>query len=188
MERRRLVLLAVVTPLAACAVNPPLQEDDRSLIVASSLTSVPRDRLEKMTYLSAYDALPLIPGFARRVRKSENPHYNLWLDGTFTTEIEILKLVRASEVREMRMIGENRTLVDDGTIELVVRTFSAATHLAPPDARQPTGQQESASPKRVVRTGSAGPPASRDAPSPRALAERRRYRDTHRLGAQMTVQ
>ena len=187
MKERRLAVLAIATPLVACAVNHPLREDDQSFVAAPSLSAVPRERLEKMTYLTAYDALPLIPGFTRRVKQSENPHFNLWLDGTFTTEIEILKLVRATEVREMRMIGENRTLVDEGRIELVVRTFSPATPLVPPDATRPTDRQESASPQGVARIGSADPPANRDATDPRAIAERRRHRDTRRRGARMTI-
>ena len=124
MRAKLTPVLAVVTLVAACTVNHPLQEEGLSRVVAPSMLSVPRERLERMTLLTAYDALTLIPGFVRRVKESPTPHYTLWLDGTFTINIEILKLVRATDVREMRMLDENRSMANGGAINLVVTTFA----------------------------------------------------------------
>jgi hypothetical protein len=93
---------------------------------ASSSTSVLRaDRLQKMPGSSAFDALQTLASYMGRTMRQPAPRFILILDGTRTTNLEMLKGIQASDVFEIRLIGESQSIGDPGEVEIVVTTLAS---------------------------------------------------------------
>jgi hypothetical protein len=93
---------------------------------AFSSTSVLRaDRLQKMPSSSAFDALQTLASYMGRTMRQPAPRFILMLDGTRTTNIEMLKGIQASEVFEIRVIGESQSIGNPGEVEIVVTTLAS---------------------------------------------------------------
>jgi len=114
------VLLAL-TPGCARTPVPAGQETP-----AFSSTSVLRaDRLQKMPSSSAFDALQTLASYMGRTMRQPAPRFILMLDGTRTTNLEMLKGIQASDVFEIRVIGESQSLGEPGEVEIIVTTLAS---------------------------------------------------------------
>lgn len=118
--------LVIGAVAGACATSRPALAGGESRFATPSLSSVSRQRLADAPLMSAYDALQLMPAYARRINETPIPRFVLHLDGGFSTDIQILKSIPSPDVREMRVIGENRSLAGGNAIELVVNTIAGA--------------------------------------------------------------
>lgn len=120
---------ALVTTVVLLAFTPgcsrsPVRAGQPS--PASSSTSVLRaDRLQKMPSSSAFDALQTLASYMGRTMRQPAPRFILILDGTRTTNLEMLKGIQASDVFEIRLIGESQSLGDPGEVEIVVTTLAS---------------------------------------------------------------
>ena len=115
------VVLLAFTP--GCA-RPPVPAGQPAPVFSS--TSVLRaDRLQKMPSSSAFDALQTLASYMGRTMRQPAPRFILMLDGTRTTNLEMLKGIQASEVFEIRVIGESQSIGDPGEVEIVVTTLAS---------------------------------------------------------------
>ncbi len=114
-------VLLMVTP--GCA-RPPVSAGQPW--PASSSTSVLRaDRLQRMPGSSALDALQTLASYMGRTMRQPAPRFILILDGTRTTNLEMLKGIQASEVFEIRVIGESQSIGHPGEAEIIVTTLAS---------------------------------------------------------------
>jgi len=114
------VVLLAFTP--SCA-RPPVGVGE--LAPAFSSTSILRaDRLQKMPGSSAFDALQTLASYTGRTTRQPAPRFILIIDGTRTTNVEMLKGIQASEVFEIRLVGESQSIGNPGEAEIIVTTFA----------------------------------------------------------------
>lgn len=120
---------ALVTPAILLAFNsgcvrPPAGAGQ--FVPAASSNSVLRaERLQKMPGSSAFDALETLPIYMGRTMRRPAPRFVLILDGTRTSSLEMLRGIQASEVFEIRVIGESQSIGDPGEVEVVVTTLAS---------------------------------------------------------------
>jgi hypothetical protein len=78
---------------------------------------------------SAFDALQTLASYMGRTMRQPAPRFILILDGTRTTNLEMLKGIQASDVFEIRLIGESQSLGDPGEVEIVVTTLASRARI-----------------------------------------------------------
>jgi hypothetical protein len=124
---------ALVTTVVLLAFTPgcsrsPVRAGQPS--PASSSTSVLRaDRLQKMPGSSAFDALQTLATYMGRTMRQPAPRFILILDGTRTTNLGMLQGIQASEVFEIRVIGESQSIGNPGEVEIVVTTLASHSRI-----------------------------------------------------------
>jgi len=119
-----LVTTAVLLALTPGCARPPGRAGEPEAALSS--TSVLRgDRLQKMPGSSAFDALRTLATYMGRTTRQPAPRFILILDGTRTTNLEMLKGIQASEVFEIRVIGESQSLGEPGEVEIIVTTLAS---------------------------------------------------------------
>jgi hypothetical protein len=116
-----LVTAAVLVVFTAgCARSP---ERAGQLTPAASSTSILRaDRLQRMPGSTAFDALQTMATYMGRTQRQPAPRFILVLDGTRTSNVEMLKGIQASDVFEIRVVGESQSVGNPGEVEIVVTT------------------------------------------------------------------
>ena len=92
---------------------------------ASSSSVLRADRLQKMPASSALDALQTLPIYMGRTMRQPAPRFVLILDGARTSSLDVLKSIRASDVFEIRVIGESQSIADPGEVEVIVTTLAS---------------------------------------------------------------
>jgi hypothetical protein len=115
------VVLLAFTP--GCAPSPV--PAGQPAPVFSSTSVLRADRLQKMPSSSAFDALQTLASYMGRTTRQPAPRFILVLDGTRTTNLEMLKGIQASEVFEIRLIGESQSIGVPGEVEIVVTTLAS---------------------------------------------------------------
>jgi hypothetical protein len=115
------VVLLAFTP--GCAPSPV--PAGQPAPVFSSTSVLRADRLQKMPSSSAFDALQTLASYMGRTMRQPAPRFILVLDGTRTTNLEMLKGIQASEVFEIRVIGESQSIGVPGEVEIVVTTLAS---------------------------------------------------------------
>jgi hypothetical protein len=119
-----LVTTAVLLAFTSACTRSPVPAGQPAPVFSS--TSVLRaDRLQKMPSSSAYDALQTLASYMGRTMRQPAPRFILVLDGTRTTNLEMLKGIQASEVFEIRLIGESQSIGVPGEVEIVVTTLAS---------------------------------------------------------------
>ena len=91
----------------------------------SSNSILRADRLQKMPGTSAFDALQTLPVYMGRTMRVPAPRFVLILDGTRTSSLEMLRGIQASEVFEIRVIGESQSIGRPGEVEIIVTTLAS---------------------------------------------------------------
>jgi hypothetical protein len=92
---------------------------------ASSNSILRAERLQKMPGSSALDALQTLPIYMGRTMRQPAPRFVLILDGTRTSNLGMLRSIQASEVFEIRVIGESQSIGDPGEVEVIVTTLAS---------------------------------------------------------------
>ena len=105
---------------------------DQPVPAASSTSILRGDRLQKMPGATAFDALQMMATYMSRTMRQPAPRLVLVLDGTLTSNIELLKSIQASDVFEIRVVGESQSLGDQGGVEIVVTTVARQRSVATP--------------------------------------------------------
>jgi hypothetical protein len=119
-----LVTTAVLLAFTSACTRSPARGGEVTPAVSS--TSVLRaDRLQKMPSSSAFDALQTLASYMGRTMRQPAPRFILILDGTRTTNLEMLKGIQARDVFEIRLIGESQSLGDPGEVEIIVTTLAS---------------------------------------------------------------
>ncbi len=119
---------AVVTPavllaLALGCARPPARVADLTT-AASSTTILRADRLQRMPASTAFDALETLASYMNRTTRQPAPRFILVLDGTRTSNLEMLRGIQVRDVFEIRVIGESQSLGNPGEVEIVVTTVA----------------------------------------------------------------
>jgi hypothetical protein len=100
------------------------------LTPAPSSSSVLRaDRLHKMPGATALDALETMSSYFGRTTRQPAPRFILILDGTRTSNLEMLKGIQAGDVYEIRVIGESQSVGNQGEVEIVVTTIAGRARI-----------------------------------------------------------
>ena len=86
-----------------------------------ALSSLLRERRDP-PLVSAYDALQEIPGYARLLKQTTVPLFIVRLDGALIGDIEVLKRIPATDIRQMRLITETQSAANAVTVQIVVTT------------------------------------------------------------------
>ena len=119
-----LVIPAVIVALTLGCGRPPAL-DGRPVPAASNNSVLRADRLQKMPGSTAFDALQTLPVYMGRTQRQPAPHFVLVLDGTRTSNLEMLRGIQASEVFEIRVIGESQSIGYPGEVEVIVTTIAS---------------------------------------------------------------
>jgi hypothetical protein len=77
-----------------------------------------------MPSATAFDALETMSSYFGRTTRQPTPRFVLILDGTRTSNLEMLKGIQASDVFEIRVIGESQSMGNQGEVEIVVTTVA----------------------------------------------------------------
>lgn len=119
-----LITVAVLfaAPLG-CAGTPG--EFARPALAASSNSVLRADRLRKMPGSTAFDALQTLPIYMGSTQRQPAARLVLVLDGTRTSNVEMLKGIQASDVLEIRVIGESQSIGYPGEVEIIVTTIAS---------------------------------------------------------------
>ena len=91
----------------------------------SSNSILRADRLQRMPGASALDALQTLPIYMGRTMRVPAPRFVLVLDGTRTSSLEMLRSIQASDVFEIRVIGESQSIGYPGEVEVIVTTLAS---------------------------------------------------------------
>jgi len=119
-----LVTATVLVALTTACTRPPTGFAGAAPAVSSN--SVLRaDRLQKMPGASAFDALETLPSYFGRTTRVPAPRFVLILDGTRTSNLQMLKSIQASEVFEIRVVGESQSIDRQGEVEVIVTTLAS---------------------------------------------------------------
>lgn len=110
--------------IAAFTVGCARRHSDEPTPVASSSSVLRSDRLQRMPGATAFDALETMSSYFSRTTRQPTPRFILILDGTRTSNLEMLKGIQASDVFEMQVIGESQSLASQGEVEIVVTTVA----------------------------------------------------------------
>jgi hypothetical protein len=120
-----LVTTAVLLVLAPGCASFPARAGEAT--PAPSSTSVLRaEWLQKVPGLTALDALHTLPAYAGRTMRQPAPRFILVLDGTRTSNLDLLKGIQASDLFELRVVGESQSIGEPGEVEIVVTTLARA--------------------------------------------------------------
>ena|SRR5215831_165059 len=95
----------------------------------SSNSILRANRLQKMPGASALDALETLPIYMGRTMRRPEPRFVLILDGTRTSSLEMLRSIQASDVFEIRVIGESQSIDRPGEVEIVVTTLASRARI-----------------------------------------------------------
>jgi hypothetical protein len=114
----------VVLALAVCCTHPS-SEYVPTIPLASSNTVLRLDRLGKMTGATALDALHTLPSYLSRTMRQPGPRFLLILDGMRTSSLQYLENIQATDVYEIRVIGESQSLETQSDVQIVVTTVAA---------------------------------------------------------------
>jgi hypothetical protein len=119
-----LVTTAGLLALVPACTRPPAGAG--GFVPAASSNSILRaERLQKMPGSSAFDALQTLPIYMGRTMRQPAPRFVLILDGTRTSNLGMLRSIQASEVFEIRVIGESQSIGDPGEVEVIVTTLAS---------------------------------------------------------------
>lgn len=124
-HRTILVTLAVLFALAPACARPPARAGEATP-AASSNSILRADWLQKMPGLTAFDALHALPAYMGRTLRQPTPRFILVLDGTRTSNLDLLRGLQASELFELRVVGESQSIGDPGEVEIIVTTLARA--------------------------------------------------------------
>ena len=123
--RSPIVLVAVVVVAFAVGCTRSPATPGRPAPASSSTSVLRADRLQKMPGSSAFDALQTLASYMGRTMRQPAPRFILILDGTRTTNLGMLQGIQASEVFEIRVIGESQSIGNPGEVEIVVTTLAS---------------------------------------------------------------
>lgn len=93
--------------------------------LASTNSILRFDRLAKMPGATAFDALHTLPSYLSRTMRVPAPRLVLVLDGMRTSNLDFLNVIRASDLFEIRVVGESQSIGYPGEVEIVVTTRAA---------------------------------------------------------------
>jgi hypothetical protein len=74
---------------------------------------------------TGFDALRLLPAYLSRANRSPAPRFVLIIDGTRTSDLELLKSIPATDLFEICIISESQTVTSRGDVEIIVTTLGA---------------------------------------------------------------
>lgn len=119
------VTLAVLLALSPGCARTPLRTGEATP-AASSNSVLRADWLQRVPGLTALDALNTLPAYRGRTMRQPAPRFILVLDGTRTSNLDLLKSIQATELFELRVLGESQSIGDPGEVEIVVTTLARA--------------------------------------------------------------
>jgi hypothetical protein len=119
----RLVAFALAAAAAACAGIQVQAGSDGALPLAAEHSTLSAQRLAKLGSLTAFDALQTMPSYVSPVHQGNAPRVVLILDGSKSHDLELLKGIKASEVFEIRVVGDIEADVPPGDLEVRVTTL-----------------------------------------------------------------
>lgn len=120
-----LVTVVVLLALSPGCARPP-ERISEATPAASSSSVLRADWLQKVPGLTAMDALHTLPAYMGRTMRQPVPRFILVLDGTRTSNLDLLKGIQASELFELRVVGESQSIGDPGEVEIIVTTLARA--------------------------------------------------------------
>ena len=123
-----LVTMAVLLAAPLACVRTPGGFAQPAL-AASSNSVLRADRLQKMPGSTAFEALRTLPIYMGSTQRQPAPRFVLVLDGTRTSNLEMLKGIQASDVLEIRVIGESQSISYPGEVEIIVTTIASRTRI-----------------------------------------------------------
>ena len=127
MKRRTVpVTLAALLVLSSPGCAWPPARTGEATPAASSNSVLRADWLQKVPGLTAMDALQALPAYMARTMRQPAPRFVLVLDGTRTSNLDLLKGIQASELFEVRVLGESQSLGEPGEVEIIVTTLARA--------------------------------------------------------------
>ena len=74
---------------------------------------------------TAFDALHPLPSYLSRTMRVPAPRLVLVLDGMRTSNLDFLNVIRATDLFEIRVVGESQSVGYPGEVEIVVTTRAA---------------------------------------------------------------
>lgn len=115
---------AIVLMLAACAPPPATKSPRNPMRFSNTAQVMTFEQLQKMTHETAFDALRMMPGYTGRLNQAPAQRFALILDGAYTSSLELLAGLRATDLYEIRIVGESYALRSFGGPEIVVTTLA----------------------------------------------------------------
>jgi hypothetical protein len=106
--------------LAACASTMPRGSEIAPL--PSSHAVLTADRLRKMVGVTAFDALRTMPSFLSLTTRQPGPRFLLIIDGARTSTLDLLKNFQATDLLEIRVVGDSQSLDSSGEVQILVIT------------------------------------------------------------------
>ena len=91
----------------------------------SSTSTLRADWLHRMVGLTAFDALRTLPAYMGTTMRQPSPRFILVIDGTRTSNLDLLTSIQASELFELKVVGESQSLGSTGDVEIVVTTLAS---------------------------------------------------------------
>lgn len=120
-----LVTLAVLLAMSSGCTQPPMRASE-AMPAASSNSVLRADWLQKVPGLTAMDALHTLPAYMGRTMRKPAPRFVLVLDGTRTSNLDLLQSIQATDLFELRVVGESQSIGDPGEVEIIVTTLARA--------------------------------------------------------------
>jgi hypothetical protein len=99
---------------------PSREEHGATLILASVIAA---QQLGNMRGLTGFDALRVMPDYFARANRSPAPRFMVILDGTCTSDVDLLNSILATDLFEIRIISESQTVASGGDVEIIVTTL-----------------------------------------------------------------
>lgn len=118
------VFAAVAAAAAGCAGVNVQAGSDGGLPLASDHSTLSAQRLNKLVSLTAFDALQTMPSYMSPMHQWNAPRVVLILDGSKSHDLEVLKGIKASDVFEIRVVGDMEAGVIPGSLEVRVTTVA----------------------------------------------------------------
>ncbi len=118
--------LAVFMALAAACAGVQVEAgSDGAPALASEHSTLSAQRLHKLVSLTAFDALQTMPSYMSPMHQWNAPRVVLILDGSKSHDLDVLKGIQASDVFEIRVVGDMEAGVIPGNLEVRVTTLGA---------------------------------------------------------------
>ena len=119
---------AIVVALTVACTPPSVAASGGSTErLSSSHSVIAAQQLGSMRGSTGFDALRLLPAYLARADRRPAPRFVAIIDGTRTSDLELLKSIPATDLFEIRIISERQTVTSRGDVEIIVTTLGGRT-------------------------------------------------------------
>ena len=115
--KRSCAIALVATWVVGCTSGRP-----PAAAPSPSVSALSAERLRNLSLSSAFEALSYIPEYLSQQNRRPAARFVLYLDGVRAGDLEALKSIRAADVREIRVVGQSRSVATGGEVEVRVST------------------------------------------------------------------